>query len=100
LRTKRFNVLIVEKISLSALKNRNFSSPRVTPMSLNVAPAVERQGKQSDREVVVTGLPAKCSPQHVPSVVRIQRFLSNLEVTGRCTAVIATEKSDRLDRTA
>jgi hypothetical protein len=90
----------VEKISLSALKNRNFSSPKVTPMSRNAVPAVERQGKQSDREVVVTGLPARCSPQYAPSVARIPRFLSNLEVTGRCTAVIATAKSDRLDKTA
>jgi hypothetical protein len=89
----------VEKISPSALKNRNFSSPKVTPMSRNVVPAVERQGKLTDREVAVTGLPVKCSPQHAPSVVRIPRFLSNLEVIGRCTAVIATEKSDRQDKT-
>jgi hypothetical protein len=98
-RTKRFNVPIAELASLSALKNRNFSSLKVTPMSRNAVPAVGRQGEQSGREIAATGLPAKCSPRHAPSVVRIPRYLSNLEAIDRCTVVIATEKSDRLYRT-
>jgi hypothetical protein len=61
-RTKHFNVPIVELASLSALKNKNFSSLKGTPMSRNAVPAVERQGKQSDREIAVTGPPVKCSP--------------------------------------
>jgi hypothetical protein len=98
-RTNPSSAPIVELASLSALKNRNFSILKVTLMSRNAVPAVVMQGKQSGREIAVTGLPVKCSPRHAPSVVRTPRYLSNLETIDRCTVVIATEKSDRPDRT-
>jgi len=55
-----------------------------------------RQAKKS--VTAVTELPVRCSPQHVPNVVKIPRYLLNLAVISQCTVVIAIEKIDRPDK--
>jgi len=61
-------------------------------------PTCPRQGSQNAMETAVTEHPARCSPQHVPSVAKKLKYPLNPAVTGRCTVVIAIEKSDRVDK--
>ncbi len=69
-------------------------------MSQSAALNAARQEKQSATAVAATDPEphARCSRQHAPSVVKAPKFLLNLAVIGRCTVVIATEKSDQVDK--
>lgn len=68
-------------------------------MSQSAAPHAARQGSQSvaiAARVMVHA--ARCSPQNVPSVAKIPKYLLNHAVISQCTVVIATEKTDRPDK--
>jgi hypothetical protein len=49
-------------------------------------------------EIAVMEPGARCFPQHALSVAKALRYLLNLAVISRCIAVIATEKSDQVDK--
>jgi hypothetical protein len=67
-------------------------------MSPSAVRHAARQGSQNAMETAVTEHPARCSPQHVPSVAEKPKYPLNPAVIGRCTVVIAIEKSDRVDK--
>jgi len=78
--------------------NRNFSAPEAIQTSLSVVSRAAKQGSQSATEIAATELHARCFPQYAPSVVKTPKYLLNLVVISQCTVVIATEKSDRVDK--
>ena len=67
-------------------------------MSPSVVRYAVRQGSQNALEVVITEHPVRCFPQYVPSVAEIPKYLLNPAVISQYTAVIAIEKSDRVDK--
>jgi hypothetical protein len=93
-RTRRSNVPIVEVNSLSALRIRSFSNPRVILMSPNAVPNAVRQGKHSGTETMATAIDphAKCSLQYAPIVARKLKYRSSHAKTDRYIAVIASVK--------
>jgi hypothetical protein len=90
-------VPIVGLPSLSVLGSKSFSSLKALLMSPSAVLRAARHGSQSATEIAVMGPGARCFPQHALSVAKALRYLLNLAVISRCIAVIATEKSDRVD---
>ncbi len=93
------NVPIAEILSLSVLRIRSFSNPRVTLMNPNAAPNAAGHGSQSTTEAVaiamVTETLAKCSLPYAPLVARKLKYRSNHAKADRCIAVIVTVKLER-----
>ena len=89
----------MEPPSLSALRNKNFSSPRAMLMSPSAVPNAARQGNQNVTEAVTTAPDVRCSPRYAPSVARTPKYPSNHAVTGLFTVAIAIVKSDLVSNT-
>jgi hypothetical protein len=97
------NVSIAGILSLSVLRIRNFSNPKVIPMNPNAAPSAVRHESQSAMETVamvmamiamVTEPLAKCSLRYALNVVKKLKCHLNHVKADRCIAVIVTVKSN------
>ena len=69
-------------------------------MSLSADPPAARQEKASAMEIAApaTGPSDRCSRRNAPSAARIHSYPSSHVETSRCTAAIATAKSESADR--
>ncbi len=84
--------------SLSALRNKSFSSLRAILTSPSVVQNAARQGSQNVTEAVTTVPDVRCSLRYVPSAAKAPKSHLNLAVISRFTVAIATEKSDLVDK--
>ena len=94
MRTKYFNVPIVELLLLSALRNKNSSNLKAILTSLSAVPHAANQGRQNVTGMLATGHNVKCSPQYVPSVARKPKYRSSPAKVDPCIVVSATVRSD------
>ncbi len=81
-------------LSLTALRIKSFTNPRVILMSQNAVPNVVRQIKHSGTETVATApVPrVKCSLPYAPIVANKLKYRSSHAKTDQCIAVIAIVK--------
>ena len=82
-------------LSLTALKIKSFTNPKIMLMSLSVAPHAARQGDQYNTEMaaITTVHTATCHGQHALIVAKMSKYPSNLALVDRFTARAATIKS-------
>jgi len=92
--TNHSSVPIVALLSLTALRIKSFTNPRVILMSPNAVPNAVRQEKHSGTGTVATALVlhAKCSLPYAPIVAKKLKYRSSHVKTDRYIAVIATVK--------
>jgi len=90
-------VLIVGLFSPSVLRNKSFLLPKVTLMTRSVVSRAVRQGRHSVMAMMATASDhnARCSPQCVPSAVRIAKYLSNPAKAAPSIAATAILRSER-----
>ena len=95
LSTRQSNALIVELLSLSALRNKSSSNPKVILTSPSAVPHAAKQGRHSVTELVATGPSGRCSRQYAPSVAKKPKYHLSPAKVDQYTVVIAITRPDK-----
>ncbi len=91
--TNHSSVPIVALLSLTALRIKSFTKPRVILMSQNAVPNAVKKGSQSATETVATMIDrVRCFLQYAQIVAMKLKYRLSPVRTDQCIAVIATVK--------